>query len=30
MTHGVITQLAWLVLTLGAAFVVFNRKDIKC
>jgi ABC-2 type transport system permease protein len=30
MTHGVITQVVWLVLTLGAAFVVFNRKDIKC
>ncbi len=30
MTHGVVTQLVWLVLTLGAAFVVFNRKDVTC
>jgi len=30
MTHGVVTQLVWLVLTLGAAYVVFNRKDITC
>jgi ABC-2 type transport system permease protein len=30
MTHGVITQLSWFVLTLGAAYLVFNRKDVKC
>ncbi|HXY42735.1 MAG TPA: ABC transporter permease [Acidimicrobiales bacterium] len=30
MTHGVVTQLSWFVLTLGAAYVVFNRKDVKC
>jgi ABC-2 type transport system permease protein len=30
MTQGAITQVVWLVLTLGAAFVVFNRKDVKC
>lgn len=30
MTQGLITQAAWLAFTLGSAYVIFNRKDIKC
>jgi ABC-2 type transport system permease protein len=29
MVHGVITQVAWLAITLVAAYVLFNRKDVK-